>query len=676
MEALFLKILNMSITAGWIVLVVVLLRLVFKKAPKWISCVLWAVVALRLVCPFTVESVLSLIPSAETIPPDIVYQQEPAIYSGIGLLNSVVNPVLSESSVSNPGESVNPLQIVSFAASWLWIVGMAAMVLYTLISYLRLRRKVREAAPLKDNIWVCDHIFTPFILGIFRPRIYLPSNMSETDMEYVIAHEKAHLKRRDHWWKPLGFALLTVYWFNPLMWVAYILLCRDIEIACDEKVIGKMDADGKISYSEALINCSVPRRTIAACPLAFGEVGVKSRIKSVLSYRRPAFWIIIVAIAACIVLAVCFLTNPHDRISRQKSGADIDGVTIKITDVEEGTEPALHIEWSNNSEETIKFGDSYRVYKEVDGQWKYKGESNSLLWAYMLQPDNTTSIETSFAARYFLESGKYRLESDITGENEKTLNRKVWLEFYLSEDFIEPPEIISWQRSGTDVMGVSLEVVAFDTQSENPDITVKWTDKSGKDYGASQEYYIYREVDGEWRSCGNGYWNMIDFVLYDDVWLWSYSLSNFDMSQPGKYRFESVLGKDKEVWVEFYLKEGMQDISKTGGADEPEEVELSSAYTYKESPDPLEPIVALNQEDGTCHFRYSGFSSYYFEGKYELSGRKLTLNGGDLTYTFYVEDNTLIFNAAESSKIPEYKYSGDATETQCPVPDGAVFVAK
>ncbi len=313
MESLFLQILNMSITASWIVLAVCLLRLILKKAPKWVSVALWGLVGFRLVCPFSFESVLSLLPSAQTVPTDIAMTAEPAIHSGIPALNSTINPILSDSFAPNPGDSANPLQVVTFVLSMLWIVGMAAMLLYMAISYIRLHKKTRESIVLADNVFVCDRIDTPFILGLFRPRIFLPSGMDESDINHVLAHENAHLQRHDHWWKPLGFLLLTVHWFNPVLWLGYILLCRDIELACDEKVIRNMDVQNKKDYSSALINCSVSRKSIAACPLAFGEVGVKSRIKTVLHYKKPTLWILILALLASTAAAVCLLTNPVNK---------------------------------------------------------------------------------------------------------------------------------------------------------------------------------------------------------------------------------------------------------------------------------------------------------------------------------------------------------------------------
>ena len=312
MEAVFIKVLNMSISAGWLILAVMLLRLLLKKAPKWISVVLWGLVGLRLVFPFSLESVFSLIPSAEVVSPSIGYAQHPEINSGVSAIDNAVNPTLSTSLAATPMNSVNPMQIVLYLGGIIWTVGIAILLLYGLISYLRLRRRVAEAIPYEKNTWLCDQVKTPFILGVFRPRIYLPSGLNEEETAYVLAHERAHLRRKDHLWKPLGFLLLTVYWFNPLVWVSYILLCRDIEAACDEKVISDMEMTEKKAYANALVTCSMQRRLILACPLAFGEVGVKERVKGVLNYRKPAFWIIVAALIACVVIAVCFLTNPKD----------------------------------------------------------------------------------------------------------------------------------------------------------------------------------------------------------------------------------------------------------------------------------------------------------------------------------------------------------------------------
>lgn len=306
MIGLFLKLLNMSITASWIVLAVLVLRICLRKAPKWISCVLWGVVALRLLLPFSVESVISLIPSAQVIPQDIIQSEIPAIHSAIPEVNHAVNPLFTGS--LNPEGSL--LEKGLSVASYVWLAGVGIMLLYSLFAYLKIRLQVQGSIRYEKNVYTCDYVDSPFILGIFLPKIYIPSGMEEGQLSYVLAHENAHLKRLDHWWKPLGFVLLAVYWFNPLLWLAYILLCRDIEMACDEKVIAGMDSADKRGYSEALIACSVHRRMIMVCPVAFGEVSVKSRIKSVLRYKKPAIWVALAALVVCILTAGCFLTNP------------------------------------------------------------------------------------------------------------------------------------------------------------------------------------------------------------------------------------------------------------------------------------------------------------------------------------------------------------------------------
>ena len=325
MSAVFLKILNMSITAGWLILAVVLARLLLKRAPRWIFCLLWGLVAIRLICPVSLESVFSLIPSSETVPANIALQHAPAIRSGIDFVNEAVNPIIAESFTPSPVDSANPLQLVIPAAAIVWIVGLVSMLAYALISCLRLRKTVSVCVPVGERIFACDEVPSPFILGVFRPRVYVPSSMNGQTLAQVIRHEQAHLQRHDHWWKPLGFLLLAVHWFNPLCWLAYILLCRDIEMACDEKVVRDMDKDDMAAYSQALLDCSFPRKRIAACPLAFGEVGVKERVKGVLNYKKPAFWIILIAMIACIVLAVCLMTDPFSNKSLSgKLGVSMD----------------------------------------------------------------------------------------------------------------------------------------------------------------------------------------------------------------------------------------------------------------------------------------------------------------------------------------------------------------
>lgn len=340
MAAVFLKLLNLSISASWLVLAVLILRLGSKRSPKWMNVLLWGIVALRLVLPFSIESALSLIPSAETVSPAVVqFDPAPTITSGVSVIDNAVNPSLSEHFAAVPGMSVNPLYVWTEIAGWVWLIGLGAMLLYALVSYLRLRRRVSVSLPVRENIYLCDAISSPFILGIVKPRIYLPSGLDEVQRQNVLAHEQAHLARYDHWWKPLGFALLAVYWFNPLLWLAYALLCRDIELACDERVIRTMDNSAVKTYSTVLLACSMPHKAVISCPLAFGEVGVKERVRNALHYKKPAFWIVAASAIVCIAVAVCFLTNPeHETMKWAKNLRVDDVVRVELTIMPQATD--------------------------------------------------------------------------------------------------------------------------------------------------------------------------------------------------------------------------------------------------------------------------------------------------------------------------------------------------
>lgn len=310
MDDLFVIFLDRSITAGWLVLMVLLLRPLLKKAPKWTQVTLWSLVGLRLVLPVLPVSPLSLVPSGQSITPDIMLSPNPTVTSGVPLINVIVNNALSEHFAPTPATSANPLQIWFAVAAQFWLLGIGLLLGYSVISYLTLRRRVRDAVPHSEGVFLSEHIPSPFLLGIVKPRIYLPYFLEEDAVFHVLSHEKAHIRRRDHWWKPLGFLLLTVYWFHPLMWVAYILLCRDIELACDELAIREMDEAARADYAQALLRCSTHQNPIAACPLAFGETDVKQRIRSVLTHRKPGRIFIVICILLCLLAGICFLTNP------------------------------------------------------------------------------------------------------------------------------------------------------------------------------------------------------------------------------------------------------------------------------------------------------------------------------------------------------------------------------
>ena len=312
MTQVFLYLANQSITAGYLILAVLLLRLLLRRVPKDLLLWLWVPVGLRLILPVSAKSALSLIPRATPIPMDIAYSPAPAIDSGIPVIDRAVNPVITENLTPVVTASVNPMQIVLAIISNLWLAGMVVMLLYAAVSYYRLSRKCAVSMHLQGKLYLCDNIPTPFVLGIINPKIYLPSDMAPENQSYVLKHEAAHLRHRDHWWKPLGFLLLCVYWFQPLVWIAYFLFCRDLEMACDERAVAGMGEGERKAYSYALLSCAAPRHTIAMCPVAFGENSVKSRIKHVLRFQKTGFWVIAVVLVVTLIASVCFLTNPKE----------------------------------------------------------------------------------------------------------------------------------------------------------------------------------------------------------------------------------------------------------------------------------------------------------------------------------------------------------------------------
>ena len=286
MGEIFLTLLHMSVTAGYMILAVVVLRGILKKAPKWIICLLWGLVGVRLACPVSVKSVFSLIPRGETAPRGMGAAPYGAFDAGSAVVNEAAVPALSSAAAPAAADAARTDVFIT-AVSAVWLVGVAVMLVCALVSYMKLKRSVATAVPLKDGVMVCDEIASPFLLGLLRPAIYVPAELPEETLQNVVEHETAHFKRGDHLWKPLGYLLLAAHWFNPLCWLAYMLLCRDIEAACDEKVIRRKDKAGLAAYSQALLDCSFQRAGVSACPLAFGEVGVKQRVRSVLGYKKP-----------------------------------------------------------------------------------------------------------------------------------------------------------------------------------------------------------------------------------------------------------------------------------------------------------------------------------------------------------------------------------------------------
>ena len=458
MSDLFLKIVNMSISASWLVVAVLILRLVLKKAPKWVNVLLWGIVAVRLICPFSFESALSLIPSAETFPEKIISGPSFDVQTGITPIDNRINDYLGDRYFEGVTVPTNNGNNVMTILTIVWIIGILLLATYTIISYWRLNREIDTAVRYKDNIFQSENVSSPFVLGIINPRIYLPFSMNEQDMEHVVAHEQAHIRRKDHWWKPLGFLLLTIHWFNPLMWLAYVLLCRDIELACDEKVIKGLSNEQRADYTQALVACSVNRRMIAACPLAFGEVGVKDRVKSVMNYKKPAFWIIILAVIACVIVAVCFLTNPKQ-----------DRYTLRIV-VPAGSQE----EFAYTDEEVSTVRNSIKIWSG-DGL----GDTEVLLF-----PVNKTA-ETGYTATYLTHGMPVEFDAEkdtwfkigVNMQNPTNEDIIVYVEVENVEvrivdeinsviewfDYLETPDEMKWDGS----LEISL--------TEFPDVTFRWT---------------------------------------------------------------------------------------------------------------------------------------------------------------------------------------------------------
>ena len=338
MSRIFSGVLQMSIAAAWMIPVVMVLRLLLKRAPKWVNLVLWGLVGLRLVCPFVPESRFSLMPKLPILsgylygnmignPAGNAFRAD-TLQTGTNFSNNI-SQVALDGSMGAAGSGMGgafgitgsgigafvagvwriPERLLS-AFSILWLAGVILFTGYAVYSYARVRRQVAEAMWLRENLWICDEVKSPFILGLRKPKIYLSSSMDEVLYPYVIAHEQAHLKRGDQWWKPLGFLILAIHWFQPFVWVAYLLFCNDLELACDESAVKKLNPQERKDYSYALLSCSMQRRLVTVCPLAFGEVGVKKRVKEILNYKKPTFWVVLAAVAVCVIVAVCFLTNP------------------------------------------------------------------------------------------------------------------------------------------------------------------------------------------------------------------------------------------------------------------------------------------------------------------------------------------------------------------------------
>lgn len=553
MDDVFLKLVNLSISASWLILAVLVLRVVLKKAPKWVMPLLWGVVALRLVCLFSIESALSLIPSAETIPSEIVTEtREPVLYEQ-ATLDIVTNPTLPSAAEVPVGVSRQQAQVDFNIYSILWLAGMAALLVHALVSAGRLKRKLATAILLRDNIYESEFVDSPFVFGVVKPNIYLPMHMDEGTAAYVIAHERAHLARRDHWWKVLGYLVLALHWFNPLVWVAYILFCRDIELACDEKVVKGLDGAARADYSQALLSCAAPGRAVAACPLAFGEGNIKMRVKSALHYKKPAFWVAAAAVLAVVIVAVCFLTNPKSErgslVWAQKlNAADVASIELyvpaegkarqyKKLDTEE---MAQAVELINSSRgtyiekpETVYGGlpvwflltmDDGTVhavgsvvghYLIIDGDTFDADVENQAEWEnYVLKGDSASPIDMADRLSYAL----YGMTTGVYTLGEAVFEDSVWETSY-EETFANTkstPELWLSSALGTDMTGILYGTVTAArgysyrvSEWEEIDLTVSnfdWLFRSGsgEDWDGTSAAKLRRENAHAWRGTRTG----------------------------------------------------------------------------------------------------------------------------------------------------------------------------
>lgn len=451
MDTVFIKVLNMSYIAAWVILFVLLARLLLRKAPKRYSYMLWLIPLLRLICPFSFESVLSLIPvKAQAIPSSITFTQTPKIDSGIPIVNSAVNSMLPPAA---PAASINPMQIWLGIGEIVWIVGIAALLIYSLVSLFFLRRSLAVAMPMRGNILLVDHIKTPFVIGLIHPKIYLPSSLSEKEQGYIILHEQTHIRRGDHIIKLLAFLTLCIHWFNPLAWAAFILSSKDMEMSCDESVIKHTREDIRQEYSASLLSLATGRRIIAGVPLAFGEGNTEGRIKNLLNYKKPAFWVSIVAVIAVAALAVCLLTNPKAKIGGEiyengsaaisviDSGTDYAGVGISLHSWDLDAAPSmLAVDWKNDSQYNIIYGDHYHIYKLENGKWVSCAYEKEVVFhdiAYSLAASDTQVKNYKNYSFDLSKTGIYKLETDFFFEKDIPItedeHHKVWIEFEIGK---------------------------------------------------------------------------------------------------------------------------------------------------------------------------------------------------------------------------------------------------
>ena len=724
----FTDILNLSIRASWLVLAIVLLRQILKLAPRAFHCALWALVAIRLLCPLSLESAMSLIPSREVIPQAYLAMEprEPE-FREQARLDIVTNPVYDTGLTIALDTTADHFQSWDMTASVLWLAGMGAMGIYAAYSYLSLRLRVRMAGWSGGRVYECDGLETPFILGLIRPRIYLPSDLDQETKIHVLAHENAHLKRLDHIWKPLGFALLAIHWFNPIMWLAYALLCRDIELACDEKVIKKLDKPQVRAYSEALVRCSVSHRSVVRCPLAFGEVGVKGRIKAMLHYKRPGFWLLLAAVAAVTALAVCFLTDPPPSPEgtmappMKTSVEDInsilseDGCIITKT-VQREADIMFYLDWL--PEGCFSPGG----YPFQEGELPLLETNTTILEFARVIPEGET-LRCDFRFRYTLpESGTLLLPCRVNSEGVSYDLRLTGYFHDFNRDYTDGVMLeqktdsmeftLFFDRelveNADDYLSVGLgnlwetTYIPEGLQIQDKELSVKETLYRDDRYTLSgtaayaSAYIVGRDLHltalescSRWdirRNMGalspmeltpenfdalfqNGY-SLVGFAPSDlreeNIRAWfcdEQELRHLLLQQSDGSLYLAVLRENGTILSDFYRLSIGDDAAQA-----PEVIRHS--YDLN-APGSFDTPGFILSTDGTFTMNISILSSYYGKGRYVLDEDRLVMKTEDGRYTWvFVPDGTgFRYVAAQSSPIAYLKSPHESSE----VPDGALF---
>lgn len=586
MEATMIKLINMSITAVWLILAVVILRAVLKKAPKYINLILWALVGVRLICPFSFESIMSIIPSAETIPSNIQHSVSPAIDTGFNAVNDIVNPAISNLAEKPYTTGFAPVEMILSTSVILWIIGITAMIIYSSVSFMMLHKTVKVSVRYEDNIYFCDNIKSPFILGFFRPKIYLPSDITAQQINSVIAHEKAHIKRLDHIWKPLGFAVLSVHWFNPFVWLAYSLFCRDIEYACDEKVIKAMKTEEKKIYSEALFSLSITNRSLAACPLAFGEVGVKNRIKSVLSYKKPALWIIIASVIALIAVTTGFMTNPANSQINGKVYAPKKFYHDEVIGADRANNEETDRRYYISEDFVLSMyyddGMNYQINHQgkLIKQEEHDTEIISLILDKLPSYYNHDKIKDVYIAEnsndltepkdlYVLlkySNGALILSYLPSGSGDYYAMEVLQLKALISQKQLHSQAFITGTKGSTDCDGVTVKIVEGVYFSENPYIKVQWENNTGDNLVYGEFFRIFRHENGKKTpvdiTIDNLAWNSIAYLSTEKTDEKIFSIKYFDLSAAGIYtlEFEFNLESDNQKNYTAVLEFEIADI--------------------------------------------------------------------------------------------------------------------